>query len=176
MYAILDIESTGGNTAEHRMTEIAIFLHNGNQVIDQFSSLVNPERDIPPFVRHLTGISPEMVADAPRFFEIARNIVEFTSGATLVAHNVAFDYPFIRREFRNLGYDYHRSAVCTLKLSRRILPGHRSYSLGNLCRDLGFNINSRHRAAGDAQATVKLFELLYHKTNGSLKLPTPPVS
>lgn len=167
MYSILDIESTGGNKKEHRITEIAIFVHDGNKVVNQFHSLVNPERSIPPFVRRLTGITNELVSDAPYFYEVARDIVEITSGTTLVAHNVSFDYPFLRREFRNLGYSFERNTLCTLKLSRKLLPGYRSYSLGKLCDQLSINLNYRHRAIGDAEATVRLFEKLLEASNGA---------
>ncbi|NJK94572.1 MAG: GIY-YIG nuclease family protein [Bacteroidales bacterium] len=101
-----------------------------------------------------------MVADAPRFYEIARKLVEMTEGYTFVAHNVNFDYRFIKEEFARLGFDYKRNTLCTVKLSRKILPGKRSYSLGLLCDELGICINGRHRAMGDALATAKLFDIL----------------
>ncbi len=159
-YAIIDIETTGGKATTDRITEIAVYIHDGNSVIDEFSSLVNPERPIPPYVSRLTGIYDEMVADAPRFYEIAKDIVKITEDCTFVAHNVQFDYSFVRQEFKSLGYTYSRDYLCTVKLSRKIIPGHPSYSLGNLCERLGIRLENRHRAAGDALATVKLFELL----------------
>ncbi len=143
-----------------RITEIAIFIHDGNKIVDEYQTLINPECNIPYFITGLTGITNEMVADAPKFFEVAKKIVELTEGNIFVAHNARFDYSFIRQEFKNLGYSYSRKILDTVALSRRLLPGHRSYSLGNLCSDLGISINGRHRAAGDALATVKLFELL----------------
>jgi|WetSurMetagenome_2_1015567.scaffolds.fasta_scaffold11125_4 DNA polymerase III subunit epsilon len=170
MYAIIDIETTGGSSRIEKITEIAIYLHDGNQVTGEFVSLVNPERNIPYFITTLTGITNEMVEDAPRFYEIAKTIVEMTEGCTFVAHNARFDYSFIREEFKSLGFNFKRSILDTVALSRKLLPGHRSYSLGNICKDLKININGRHRAAGDALATVKLFELLMEKdreTSGS---------
>lgn len=116
--------------------------------------------DIPYFITELTGITNEMVKDAPRFYEVAKTIVEMTMGRTFVAHNVNFDYKFIQEEFRRLGYEYNRKTMCTVKLARKLLPGHKSYSLGKLCADLGIEINGRHRAAGDAFATAKLFDIL----------------
>lgn len=159
-FAIVDIETTGGNAIQDRITEIAIYIHDGERIIDEFSSLINPERFIPPYISRLTGIDNEMVADAPRFFEVAKDIVQITEGCTFVAHNAQFDYGFIRQEFKSLGFTYSRDHLCTVRLSRKILPGHPSYSLGNLCSRLGITIENRHRAGGDAYATVKLFELL----------------
>lgn len=160
MYAIIDIETTGGSPKFERITEVAIIIHDGNCVIDQFTTLINPEKSIPYHITSLTGISNEMVADAPRFFEVARKIVELTEGKVFVAHNANFDYRFIKEEFSRLGYDYRRNTLCTVKLSRKIIPGKRSYSLGNLCDELGITINGRHRAMGDALATAKLFDIL----------------
>ncbi|MFO8023491.1 MAG: exonuclease domain-containing protein [Perlabentimonas sp.] len=163
MYAIIDIETTGGSQKIHRITEIAIYLFDGTKLVDQFTSLVNPDAFIPPNITRLTGITNEMVAKAPRFFEIAKKIVEITDNATFVAHNATFDYRFVQAEFKRLGYDYSRQTLCTVKLARKYLPGHGSYSLGVLCGDLGININGRHRAAGDALATLELFEILLKK-------------
>lgn len=160
MYAILDIETTGGNPKTNKITEIAIFNHDGNSVTKEFQSLVNPEQSIPDFIVRLTGINDEMVRDAPKFYEIAKVIVEMTEGKTIVAHNAAFDFGFLKREFQSLGYSLSNETLCTVKLSRKHIPGRPSYSLGNICKDLGIVINDRHRAAGDALATVKLFEHL----------------
>ena len=170
MYAIIDIETTGGSSRIEKITEIAICLHDGNQITGEFSTLVNPERNIPYFITNLTGITNEMVEDAPRFYEIAKTIVELTEGRTFVAHNAKFDYSFIREEFKSLGFNFKRSILDTVALSRKLFPGHRSYSLGNICKDLNISINGRHRASGDALATVKLFELLLmrdREVNGS---------
>jgi DNA polymerase-3 subunit epsilon len=163
MYAIIDVETTGGSARIEKITEIAIYLHDGNQITGEFISLVNPERNIPYFITNLTGITNEMVEDAPRFFEIAKTIVEITEGRTFVAHNARFDYSFIRQEFKSLGFNYKRNILDTVSLSRKLFPGHHSYSLGNICKDLRISINGRHRAAGDAFATVKLFEILLAK-------------
>lgn len=163
MFSIIDIETTGNRYKYGKITEIAIYQHNGQHITDSFSTLINPEMDIPFFITELTGINNAMVKDAPRFYEVAKKIVELTQGRTFVAHNVSFDYKFIREEFARLGYDYKRKTMCTVQLSRRLLPGHRSYSLGKICAELGIEINGRHRAAGDALATVKLFEILLHK-------------
>lgn len=160
MYAILDIETTGGSPKVEKITEIAIYFHDGEKVVDEWATLLNPEKNIPPFITSLTGISNEMVADAPRFYEIAKELVERTEGHVVVGHNVNFDYGFIKSEFSRLGYEYKRDTLCTVKLSKQIIPGHKSYSLGKLCNELGIIINDRHRAAGDALATVKLFDLL----------------
>lgn len=176
-YAILDIETTGGSPKHEKITEIAIFIYDGSKIIEEFSSLVNPEKNIPPFITGLTGITNEMVAGAPKFFEIAKKIVELTDGRIIVGHNVNFDYGFIQSEFKRLGYDYHRESLCTVKLSRKLIPGFRSYSLGKLCDQLQIHINGRHRATGDAFATLQLFELLLEKdkesTAGLIANPHP---
>ena len=160
MYSIIDIETTGGNPKTEKITEIAVFLHDGTRITEEFSSLVNPERTIPSFITEITGISNKMVANAPRFYEIAKDIVELTNDRIFVAHNAPFDYGFICEEFRQLGYVYSRNLLCTVKLSRKIIPGLRSYSLGKLCYDLNIRIENRLRAKGNALATVKLFEML----------------
>ncbi|MFW5699609.1 MAG: exonuclease domain-containing protein [Bacteroidota bacterium] len=163
MYAIIDIETTGGSPVHEKITEIAIFIHDGIQVVDEFVTLINPEKYIPGHITGLTGITNEMVADAPKFYEVAKHIVELTEGKLFVAHNSSFDYNFIRNEFKTLGYNFFRKQLCTVKLSRKLIPARKSYSLGKLCAELNININGRHRAAGDAMATVKLFELLLKK-------------
>lgn len=166
MYTIIDIETTGGNFKNGRITEIAIYLHDGKKVVDEFVSLVNPEQFIPTHITQLTGISNDMVKNAPFFFEIARKVVEITEGSIFVAHNAAFDYGFVKAEFEALGFKFDRETLCTVKLSRTFLPGSKSYSLGNLCAELNINNNASHRAAGDALATVALFEILLNKNNG----------
>ncbi len=164
-YAIIDIETTGGNPKSEKITEIAIYVHDGQQVVNEFVSLINPECSIPPYITGLTGITNQMVAKAPKFFQVAKHIVELTTDCVFVAHNASFDYGFVKEEFKRLGYDYQRTMLDTVRLSRKLLPGHASYSLGNLCADLGIGINGRHRAAGDAWATVQLFNLLLTKTD-----------
>jgi len=163
MFAIIDIETTGGSARHEKITEVAIYLHDGEKITGEYVSLVNPERNIPYFITNLTGITNEMVSGAPCFFELAKDIVELTQGRTFVAHNARFDYSFIRQEFKSLGFNYKRNLLDTVSLSRKLLPGHRSYSLGNICKDLRIEINGRHRAAGDALATVRLFEILIDK-------------
>jgi len=163
MYAILDIETTGGSPKFEKITEIAIYVHDGTKVTDQYVTLINPERNIPYFITSLTGITNEMVEDAPRFYEVAKTIVEITEGKTIVAHNARFDYSFLREEFKALGFNFRRGLLDTVTLSRKLFPGYPSYSLGNICNNLGIVIEDRHRASGDALATVKLFELLLDK-------------
>lgn len=165
MFAIIDIETTGINFKYGKVTEIAIFQHNGFEITDSFSSLIYPEMDVPYFITRLTGIDNEMVREAPKFYEIAKKIIEFTAGRIFVAHNVNFDYNFIKEEYQRLGYNFNRKTLCTVKLSRKFLPGLKSYSLGNLCKELNIEINGRHRAMGDALATVRLFEILLQKND-----------
>ena len=134
-----------------------------NQNIDEFSSLINPEKNIPYYITGITGITNEMVDDAPKFYEIAKDIVEITENCIIVGHNINFDYNFIKQEFKNLGYQWQRERIDTIKLARKLIPGHKSYSLGKICPELGINNNARHRAAGDALATLELFKLLIEK-------------
>ena len=163
MYAILDIESTGGKYNEEGITEIAIHRFDGHQVVDKFICLINPEREIQPFVAKLTGINNKMLRSAPKFHEVAKRIVEITEGTVLVAHNAQFDYRILRTEFRRLGYDFQRKTLCTVDLSKQLIPEAESHSLGKLARSLGIPMSDRHRANGDALATLKLFKLLLDK-------------
>lgn len=163
MYAIIDIETTGGAYNQEGITEIAIYRFDGHQVTDQFISLINPERPIQDFVVKLTGINNKMLRNAPKFYEIAKRIVEITQDCVIVAHNALFDYRLLRTEFRRLGYDYQRPTICTVELSKKLLPKAASYSLGKLVRSLGIPISDRHRAHGDAWATLHLFKLLLAK-------------
>jgi DNA polymerase III subunit epsilon len=165
MYAIIDIETTGGSPTTEKITEIAIIVHDGNNIINEFSTLVNPEKDIPYYITNLTGINNEMVADAPKFYEIAKQVVELTKDCIFVAHNVTFDYYFIKNEYKRLGYEFVRNKLCTVQLSRKLIPGYPSYSLGNICSHLNIKIEGQHRAMGDACATVKLFEYLLKLNN-----------
>ncbi len=167
-YAIVDIETTGGSPKSSKITEIAIYKHNGTEVIDEYQTLIDPEMPIPPFIVNLTGINDEMVKDSPKFFEIAKKIIEFTEDCIFVAHNVGFDYGIIRHEFRMLGFDYRRPHLCTVRASRYVIPGHDSYSLGKLTRSLGINLIGRHRAGGDALATAKLFTILMETDKAGL--------
>ena len=163
MYAILDIETTGGQFNEEGITEIAIYKYDGTQIVDQFISLVNPEKPIQPFVVKLTGINNAMLRSAPKFHEVAKRIIEITQDCILVAHNAEFDYRILRTEFRRLGYPYEAKTICTVELAKRLIPEQVSYSLGKLVRALGIPIADRHRASGDALATTKLFQLLLDK-------------
>jgi len=160
MYAIVDIETTGGHASANGITEIAICIHNGKKVIDRYSTLINPGIDIPLYITALTGISNEMVRTAPRFDEVAHDIYHLLHGKIFVAHNVNFDYSFVRYQLTSAGYDLQCNKLCTVRLGRKILPGLPSYSLGKLCRHLGIENESRHRASGDAEATSILFSLL----------------
>ncbi|MCU0350545.1 MAG: exonuclease domain-containing protein [Flavobacterium sp.] len=163
MYCILDIETTGGQYNEEGITEIAIYKFDGHEVIDQFISLINPEKPIQPFVVKLTGINNAMLRSAPKFYEIAKRIIEITEGCILVAHNASFDYRILRTEFNRLGYDFKMPTLCTVELSKKLILDQPSYSLGKLVRSLGIPMSDRHRASGDALATVKLFKLLLSK-------------
>ena len=157
-YAIIDVETTGMGVQGNRITEIAILVHDGTQVVDRYESLVNPQSSIPYSISRLTGIYDHMVENAPKFYEIAKKVVEITEDCIFVAHNVNFDYNVIRKEFQDLGFDFTRKKLCTIRLARKLIPGLPSYSLGKLCGQLGIQIHDRHRAMGDAEATAVLFE------------------
>lgn len=166
MYVILDIETTGGKFNEEGVTEIAIYRYDGHSIVDQFISLVNPEKPIQEFVVKLTGINNKMLKNAPKFYEVAKRIIEITSDCILVAHNTAFDYRILRTEFDRLGYEFNRNTLCTVELSQKLILDQPSYSLGKLTKSLGIPITDRHRASGDALATVQLFKLLLEKDTG----------
>lgn len=165
MYAIVDIETTGGYAANHRITEIAIYHHDGMQLTDSFQTLINPGREIPYYITGLTGITTEMVLDAPTFEEVAEDIFRRLDGKVFVAHNAHFDYSFLKKEFEEIGINFQSKKLCTVRLSRKIIPGLRSYSLGSLSESLGIKIPDRHRASGDAAATVKIFDQLLRRDN-----------
>ncbi len=163
LYSIVDIETTGNGYKGQRITEISIFVFDGKKIVNEFTSLVNPEQNIPAFITNLTGITDAMVRTAPKFYEIAKTIEEITRDTVFVAHNVNFDYNIIKQEFKDLGFDFKRQKLCTVRLSRKIIPGLKSYSLGNICNVEGIHISERHRARGDAEATVVLFQRLINK-------------
>ena len=160
LFAVIDVETTGGGIAGNRLTEICIVLLRGTEIIDKYSTLINPEKHIPLQITALTGIDNEMVEDAPKFPEVAKKIEEMTRGAIFVAHNVNFDYNVLRNEFKDLGFEYTRKKLCTVRLSRKLIPGLFSYSLGRLCDSINIPIINRHRAEGDTDATVILFQRL----------------
>jgi DNA polymerase-3 subunit epsilon len=163
LYSVVDIETTGNGYRGQRITEISIFVFDGKNIIDEYTSLVNPEQTIPPFITNLTGITDAMVRTAPKFYEIAKKVEEMTQDMIFVAHNVNFDYNIIQQEFKDLGFDWKRQKLCTVRLSRKIIPGLKSYSLGTICSAEGIHISDRHRAKGDAEATVELFRRLIER-------------
>ncbi|WP_114940278.1 exonuclease domain-containing protein [Mucilaginibacter endophyticus] len=170
MYAIVDIETTGGHASANGITEIAICIHDGKKVVKRFETLVNPKRDIPIYISALTGITNEMVKDAPPFEDVAADIYHLIHGKIFVAHNVNFDFSFVRYHLAAAGYDLQTNKLCTVRLGRKIIPGLPSYSLGKLCKHLGIDNQSRHRAMGDAEATAELFTLLLNNdTDGHIK-------
>ena len=160
MYTIIDIETTGNGIKGNKITEISIFKFDGYDITDEFTSLVNPGCEIPYFITALTGIDNALVRNAPRLEEITQKIIEITQDTIFVAHSVNFDYNVIKNEFKNIGIDFNRKKLCTVRLSRKLIPGYNSYSLGKLCSALGIPLTNRHRARGDAHATLLLFKKL----------------
>lgn len=161
MYAIVDIETTGANTSRNRVIEIAIVTTDGNSVLSQYSTLIDPGIPIPAMITGLTGITNDDVEGAPSFSDVCEEIMEELNGKVFVAHNVGFDYGFLRSEFEREGIDFQPRKLCTVRLARKIIPGYRSYSLGSICTQVGINITDRHRAMGDAFATALLFNKLF---------------
>ena len=160
MYAIVDIETTGSYSAANGITEISIHVFDGTSVVEKYETLINPGQSIPRYIQAMTGITDEMVADAPTFDQVAENIYAILQDKIFIAHSVNFDYSFIKGHLATCGFDRDCRKLCTVRLSRKIIPGKLSYSLGHLCDSLGIYINDRHRAGGDAEATVRLFRLL----------------
>jgi len=178
MFAIIDIETCGGTFEfrKGRITEIAILVHDGLSVVETYSTLIDPECYITPFFTKLTGITNDMVSTAPKFHEVANKIIALTENNIFVAHSVGFDYGFIKAEFDSLGYEFKRDTLCTVKLSRKLLPGKKSYSLGKLCAGLGIENKARHRAEGDAVATAELFDILMQAKSNHPKYKNKSIS
>jgi DNA polymerase-3 subunit epsilon len=160
LFAVVDVETTGGGMTGNRLTEICVVLLRGSEIIKKYSTLINPEINIPVYITALTGIDNNLVGDAPKFHEVAKKIEELTRGAIFVAHNVNFDYNVLHNEFKELGFEFTRKKLCTVRLSRKLIPGLSSYSLGKLCDSINIPIIDRHRAEGDTDATVILFQRL----------------
>ncbi|MDQ7948316.1 MAG: exonuclease domain-containing protein [Pedobacter sp.] len=163
MYAVVDIETTGGYAAAHGITEIAIEIHDGLRVIDRYETLINPLQPIPMHIQALTGINDQMVANAPTFSEVADEIFAILHDKVFVAHNVNFDYSFVRHHLAASGFTFNAKKLCTVRMSRKIFPGLASYSLGKLCNALKVPLNNRHRAGGDAAATAIVLGMLLEK-------------
>lgn len=172
LYAVVDIETTGGYASAHGITEIAIHIHNGQEVIEIFETLINPHQNIPFHIQALTGIDNEMVANAPDFRAVAQKIYHLLHDKTFVAHNVNFDYSFVRHHLEACGYSLNTKKICTVRMSRKIFPGLASYSLGKLCSSLSVPLNNRHRAGGDAAATAIILGMLIDNDVNGLMLDT----
>ena len=157
-FAFLDIETTGGNSARDRITEIGIRFWQAGEVVGEWQTLLNPETRISPFIENFTGISNEMVADAPLFEEVADELEEQLKGKVFVAHNARFDYGFIKSEFRRLGRLFSAKVLCTVKLSRRLYPEFRRHNMDALIARHGLARVQRHRAMGDVSAMLAFFE------------------
>ncbi len=166
MYCIVDIETTGNGIKGNRITEISILKYDGHELVDEFTSLVNPECEIPYFITGLTGIDNDLVRNAHKLDEIASKILDITNDTIFVAHSVNFDYNVIKNELKGIGMEFSRKKLCTVRLSRKLRPGYNSYSLGKLCSAMGIPLSDRHRARGDAHATMLLFHKLL-RTQGA---------
>ena len=158
--AFVDLETTGGNAAYHRITEIGIVRVVDDRVVEEWSTLVNPECRIPPPIQAFTGITDAMVADAPRFREVAATVREKLGAALFVAHNARFDYSFLRSEFRRADRRFSAKVLCTVKLSRRLYPAQRRHNLDAVMQRHGLECSARHRALGDARVLADLWRCL----------------
>jgi DNA polymerase-3 subunit epsilon len=169
-YAIVDIETTGGYAASNGITEIAVFISDGKSIVKEFHTLLNPYYTIPRFIESLTGITNEMVESEPDFKAVSDELFELLHDKIFVAHNVNFDYSFLRHHFQQAGYAFDCKKLCTIRMSRQIIPGLRGYGLDKICHHLKIDIAGRHRARGDAEATVTLFHhLLQNDLNGCVE-------
>jgi DNA polymerase-3 subunit epsilon len=162
-YVVVDIETTGGWAPSDRITEIGAVKLRNHEVVDRWHSLVNPQRSIPPSITRLTGITNEMVRDAPVFADIADSLMTFMCDGIFVAHNVNFDHSFISQEYIRLKRQFRFPKFCTCAGMRRHYPGHRSYSLGSLCSIYEISLDNHHRALCDAEAAAKLLNLINRK-------------
>lgn len=166
-FAIIDTECTGRGWGEERIIDIAVFILEDGEVIDQFISLVNPECSIDPYVTKLTGITDKMVRTAPKFYELAKRLVHITEDCTFVAHNIGFDYRVVQQEFESLGFDYHRATLDTIPLAEKVFPDWQNYGLKTVAKELGLVNSARHRAEGDARLTLELLQILLQKDRES---------
>jgi DNA polymerase III subunit epsilon len=165
LFAVTDIESTGGNISQGRIMDIAIFVTDGVEITEEYSTLIKPDRKVHRYVSKLTGINDEMLIEAPTFEEEVEKIAKITQGKILVAHNAEFDFGMLQMEFARAQRPFNRRTLCTVEASRALIPEHKSYSLGNLSDDLQIKVENRHRAHGDALATVGILNYLIFKTD-----------
>ena len=162
-FAILDVETTGGKFNQEKITDISILIYDGNKIINRFETLINPDKEIQPFVQRLTGINNELVRNSPRFKDVSKKIFEITKNKIIVAHNVDFDYRIIKNEFQNINIKYLRDSLCTVDLSKLIFPNLKSYKLTNLLSNFGIVNQNPHRANSDALGALELFKILVDK-------------
>jgi len=170
-FAIVDIETTGAFSHYNAITEIGIIITDGKTVLNRYETLVQPDANIPGFITALTGIDDAMVKDAPTFESVASEIFKITQGCIFVAHNVGFDYGFIRKAFKSIGVHFYRKKICTVRMAKVLLPDLSSYSLGRISHQLDLPHYNKHRAMGDAEATFHLLQLLLNKPNGEAYIP-----
>ncbi len=167
MYAVVDVETTGGSPSQDRIIEIAVYVFDGEKITERFETLLNPGKAVDPYITKLTGITTEMVQNSPTFEDVHYRILELTHENFFVAHNVKFDFGMVRQEFKRIGIDFNRRQLDTVTLARKTIPGYDSYSLGNICESLGIQIKDRHRAGGDTEATVELLRIILSKPSAA---------
>ncbi len=164
MFCVVDLETTGGRFEEESAMEIALFKFDGYQVVDQIISLINVEdKPIQPYVQKLTGITPKMLVRAPKFYELAKRIIDITKDCVLVAHNADFDYRILQMEFGRLGYEFNMPTVDTIDWARKLIPDQPTYGLEKLSKSLGITHSNKHRAESDARATLDIFKILLER-------------
>ena len=162
-YVLLDLETTGATPLKDRITEIALIRYEGEKEVARWQTLVNPEVPISSFIQQLTGISNEMVANAPTFKQIAGELLDYLQDTVLCAHNARFDHGFLKNEFKRIGIDLRQKVLCTVKLSRTLYPQHRSHGLDAIITRHGLTCNSRHRAMGDVEMVAAFLNTARHE-------------
>lgn len=168
-FAIVDIETTGDRPVNFKVMEIAIIIHDGQNELENYSTFVDPQEKVNPFVSRLTGITDNHLIGAPKFFEVAKKIIELTKDTIFVAHNVGFDYGVLRTEYKRLGYDFRMDHLCTVQTARILFPGYKSYGLKNITKELGITLSNHHRAIDDTKATSALFKMLFERDPNNLQ-------
>lgn len=158
-YVLLDLETTGATPLRDRITEIALIHFKDGVEVDRWQTLVNPETNIPDFIQGLTGITNEMVEDAPTFEQVAGELLDYLDDAVLCAHNVRFDHGFLKAEFKRIGITLKQKVLCTVKLSRKLYPQYKSHGLSAIIERHNFTCIQRHRAMGDVEVMAQLIDL-----------------
>ena len=167
MYAFIDLETSGGKFNKEKIIEIAVIIYDGEQIIETYSTLVNPCVKVDFYVQKLTGIKNSDLKKENTFNHYAKKVLNLVKNKILVGHNVEYDYRVLKNEFKNIGIDYKAKTLCTIEMSKKIFPDLESYKLKKICNHFNIELNNHHRAFDDAKATSELFKIIrsFEKTN-----------